>query len=539
MTSTLDFISVPEEKTFFKAQIYKVAIECRKFAMGEAIADSESSVSIRAKDLPPPRISQEKIDGLLNALNADPIVDSDSSSTKQERLNGREILIPAYGGVAFYEGVLCPEIRKNSESKVKEDEEIVYVHTIETKTTKKQQQNPPNEKDVAVVGLSDAIEWLQSHSTSLKLSLQSQTLESKAKTSTMVDATKPLNDSGPSKPPPDTKQMPAPTSKLSLQKSRSRIPDYHPDQAPAGPMFNISEEYSADGTRIVGEAVNLSTRLKAVYGDDNPENFNQPRSEDSKIEDEDAPFDPTIGKEQEGKLDVPATAAISDEEYDRISKRLEELALMEEQEAKREKEGRRKPAKTLGGKVGANQSTQTKKYKAKSKSNSSFGFQKGFLNKKATKTKTTTKTNTQTNTKAMNAAKRDSKSQQSGVTIDVSQNKIHEIPREGRQQPVPSRKPSQQDQGHVPQPIHGSRLLDTSVFSGEIVERTIPKGSSSRLNSGVISRDVAARVAANEQTQSLQHELAQQQQQRQARPKRVSRFRQQRQEEQHHHHQQR
>jgi len=493
--------------------------------MGDTTTNSDSLVSLRAKDLPPPRISQEKIDGLLKALTADPNFDSDLSSTKQQKLNGREVLIPAFGGVAFYEGQLCPEIRSKSESKVKEDEEIVYVHTIENKTTKKQQRNPPNEKDAAVVGLSEAIEWLISHSTSSGLSSQSQKLESRAKTKTVVDATKPLSDSGPSKPPPNTNQVPTPTPKSSLPKSRSRVPDYYPDQAPAGPMFNINEEYSADGTRIVGEAFNLSTRLKAVYGDDNPENFNQPRSEDSKMEDEDAPFDPTIEKEQKGKADQPATAAVSDEEYDRISKRLEELALVEEQEAKREKEGRRKPAKKIGGEVGTNPSSQAKKSKAKTKSSSSFGFQKGFLNKKTTKPKAT------------NTAKRDSKSAPSGVTIDVSQNKVHEIPREGRQQPVPTRKPSQQDQGDLPEPINGSRLLDTSVFSGQIAERTIPMGSSSLMNSGVISRDVAARVAANEQTQSLQHELEQHQQQRQARPKRVSRFRQQRQQEQHHHQQ--
>ena len=132
--------------------------------------------------------------------------------------------------------------------------------------------------------------------------------------------------------------------------------------------------------------------------------------------------------------------------------------------------------------------------------------------------------------KPKNQASKDSKpSATGGVTIDVSQNKVHEIPREGRQQPVPSRKP--QYQTSVDKSTNSNRLLDSSVFSGQISERRGPIGASVN-NSGVISKDVAARVAANEQTQSLQHELDQQQQQRQARPKRVSRFRQQRQQEQ-------
>ena len=114
-----------------------------------------------------------------------------------------------------------------------------------------------------------------------------------------------------------------------------------------------------------------------------------------------------------------------------------------------------------------------------------------------------------------------------GVTIDVSQNKIHEIPREGRQQPVPSRKP--QYQTPATQSITANKLLDSSVFSGNVSERSTTMGSQT-VSSGVISRDVAARVASNEQTQSLQNEL--EHQQRQARPKRVSRFRQQRQQEQ-------
>jgi len=482
--------------------------------MGDTNTNSAFPPTVEARDLPSLKLSQEKIDRLLKALAVNPILNSDLSSTAKQKLKGREVLVPAFGGVAFYEGELLPDTRSKPGSSTNEEEETVFIPTIET-TKKlaggKQQQNPPDEKDVTVVGLSEAIEWLQKYSMSSNESTKPQISGVKTTNTAAKVATKPPSGNGPSKPPPSTIPKSATTSKQSLPKSSSRAPNYYPNQAPAGSMFNINEEYSADGARIVGEAVNLSTRLKAVYGDDNPENF----SEDSKMEEDNAPFDPTLAEDKEKSV-TSAKDAVSDKDYDRISKRLEELALMEEEEAKREKEGRRKPAKPLGGEGRTKASTQTKK--TKGKSTSSFGFQKGFLNKKTSKTKKIPKTK---------PAKRDSTSSQSGVTIDVSQNKVHEIPREGRQQPVPARKPSQQDQGHVAQSSNDSRLLDASVFSGQISERTMPMGSSS---SGVISSDVAARVAANEQTQSLQHEL--QQQQRQARPKRVSRFRQQRQQEQ-------
>ena len=113
-----------------------------------------------------------------------------------------------------------------------------------------------------------------------------------------------------------------------------------------------------------------------------------------------------------------------------------------------------------------------------------------------------------------------------GVKIDLSKNKVHEIPREGRQMPIPKKQPHQQDQKFEEQYSRvnesNSRLLHSSVFSGRISERNEA--------TSVISADVAKRVAANEQTQSLQHELAQQQ--RQTRTKRVSRFKQERQQEQ-------
>ena len=515
-------------------------------------------------------LPREETDRLLRALTiADP-------SVAGSKLKGREVLVPVFGGVAFYEGELRPESRRKSGSgKEEEEEEIVYLSTAETtkrsdnqqqqqqrqRQRQQQQQKKNTEKDVIPVSLSDAIEWLSKNSTdAVEASSESKTEGATKQQAAPVPLQKSSN------------MQPTPVSR-----SRSREPGAA-QNAVAGPMFNINEEYSADGIRIVGEAINLSSRLKAVYGhgdndndttttpsnnknnnnNNNPENtkihHNPPpyaygtKGEDSKTEAENAPFDPTLVAEEttaSSSVNAASTKQVSDEEYHRISKRLEQLALMEEEESKREKDGRRKPAKPLGGGGSGGLSAVAQRAKPKSKS-SSFGFKKGFLNNNASASKkkvtnSKPKVSQDGDATAIATASYTTGAQSSGgVTIDVSQNKVHEIPREGKQQPVPVRKPPRNDRlFESPQPPHpnsttnANRLLDTSVFSGQISERRLPVSVPSPPM--VISADVAARVAANEQTSSLQHELEQQQrqhQQRQTRPKRVSRFKQQRQEEQ-------
>jgi hypothetical protein len=487
------------------------------------------------KTLPLPRLSREQIDRLLKSLPS-------------QTLGGREVMVPAFGGVAFYEGELRPETRckpDSSEKDEREEEEIVYINTATVETTNEssakqtkqqqhstqQQQKQPTENEITAVSFSDAIEWLRKHSTVAAAPSTAQTVEDQAAKTTLKATAKASVDPS-SKTPHINKQ--ASSSPRPLPSTTSGEPRFPDNDAPAGPMFNINEEYSTDGMRIVGEAVNLSSRLKAVYGDDNPQNFNQSHyaagGEESKTADEDAPFDPTLDDAAKDKgetpsAEIPTQKIVSDEDYDRIAKRLEELALMEEDESQRAKDGRKMPAKPLGGGGAKNARSKPKS------SSSSFSFKKGFLNtsssasskKKAIKTKVSAMT-------ATNKGTASTKNNSGGVTIDVSQNKVHEIPREGRQQPVPLRKPPPRDQAFVIQSTNtnnSNRLLDTSVFSGQISERKTPVPSP-----GVISGDVAARVAANEQTQNIQHELEQQQRQRQARPKRVSRFKQQRQQEQ-------
>lgn len=568
--------------------------------MCDTVSDYSTLIST-ARDgngLPPPMLSREKTDRLLRALTVDPSVPSSSSSSSspssppppQQKLKGREVLVPVFGGVAFYEGELRPESRRKSGSsgEEEEEEEIVYLSTAETTTRSgkqqqqhhHQQQNKSTEMDITPVSLWDAIEWLWKNST------HAVEASSKSKTEARTKNVAASNDK--TKPSDATKQQAAPapvqqsSNKQPTPYSRSREPGAAQNVV-AGPMFNINEEYSADGTRIVGEAVNLSSRLKAVYGDDDNDNTDDnnniyhtttpyaydTKGEDSKTEADDAPFDPTLVVEEttttaSSSVNAASTKQISDEEYSRISKRLEDLALMEEEESKRKKDGRRKPAKPLGGGGSGSEGVSAVAGRAKSKS-SSFGFKKGFLNNNAsaskkmamqTKPATTTTmsspkasqggdaTATATATASCTTAAFEVSAKQAsgGVTIDVSQNKVYEIPREGKQQPVPVRKPPRNDrlfeshQPPHPNNTNTNRFLDASVFSGQISERRLPVGALPLPPTPtVISADVAARVAANEQTNSLQHELEQQQRQhqlRQTRPKRVSRFKQQRQEEQ-------
>jgi len=573
--------------------------------------DGHGGLTTSGKSLPPPNLSIDEIDRFYKTLTTNSNGGKSSERTTTA-LKGRKVLVPAFGNIAFYEGELAP--------KTVDGDEIVYVSTPNAKnssaiTSKKttiplkeeqqyhaQKPTLPAKEDITPMRLSETIEWLKMNS-----SFAGKSEIAKATTKMVINDKEKMNNSS-----NDASISPSTAPKKPILKPSSPITTKPSSPTTSstsqGPMFNINEEYSADGRQIMGEAVNLSTRLKAVYGDQNPKQpWNNP---ESKTE--------AYTKEEDGGAASPAKEIpiskqkkqVSDQECDRISKRLEELALMEEEEAKRVKEGKKVPLRPLGGGAAKDGGKQRRSNNDKS----SFGFKKGFLNnssnsnksksnKKVTAKKTTvvgvTTTNANTTSPSSMPSKqndlsstqiqiklpqrdqkfedehsrfkisctkasppgdvttdtspnkiqrklpeRDKKFEEEhtrfklsckeeglepsggGVKIDLSKNKVHEIPREGRQMPIPKKQPPQQDQKFEEQYSrvneNNSRLLHSSVFSGQISERN--KATS------VISADVAKRVAANEQTQSLQHELAQQQ--RQTRTKRVSRFKQERQQEQ-------
>ena len=507
-----------------------------------------NTVSVDGKNLPPPGLSRESVDRLLRSLITDSGASSSSSSTELESqprhtLTGREVLIPAFGGkAAFFEGRLSPEMRSKSRggsigNGKEEEEEIIYVSApapnSKHRPTKRQPKPPSTESDRIPVSVSDAIEWLRKHSS--EPNDVARTTSTKRTPATTATGDTSTVDGRPA-PTAPTKQPPP---------SRPRASD--PGGAPPGmPMVNINEEYAADGRRIVGEAVDLSSRLRAVYGDDRPENLGKSPTggvEESKSEAADAPFDPTLGGHTTATTKPSKAKTVTDEEYDRISRRLEELALMEEESQKK------KPAKPLGGRNGGGTVGSIPKTE---KNSSSFGFQKGFLNKKKKKKKPCCspdsnkknnccekKTASATKTVDTEPSKKESfegsGNEDRGVKIDVSKNRVHEIPREGRQQPVPPRKTAESATG-ASTAGDNHRLVDASVFTGRVAERTNAMGGSvSAMPPVSMSADAAARVAANEQTRNLQHELEQQRRRQQARPKRVSRFKMQRQQEQQQH----
>eukprot|EP00536_Pseudo-nitzschia_multiseries_P009315 jgi/Psemu1/22888/gm1.22888_g len=540
-----------------------------------------STGQTKESSLPPPNISRDEIDRLLNALlmPTDQTASEKSSPPYSQKLAGREVLIPAFGtGVAFFEGELRPKTRAkavhgsgSSSSKNDEEEEMVCISTapqtncVAGQRASAQKQKPnnasiPTNEDLVSVSLSDALDWLRKHSSFANSEIAGSTVrkpgppakESPQTPAPKVTTAKPKPTAA-GKPKPEIPNANTTTAKATNIGTGTSTSTEHSRMDEVSPiMFNINEEYDEHGKRVYGEAVNLSSRLQAVYGDASPSHSDTNYSEEK---DDSTGGGPTsTSMHAKGEENMPAAKkkkkVVSDEEYDKISRRLEELALLEEEEAKRKKQMRSSP-KTLGS------TSKKTAASSSSSSSSSFGFKKGFLNStkrsspkkksppavaKSTTNATTLKSMPTTSTPKPNGSEDPvPKIPSGGVTINTSKNQIHEIPREGRQQPLPQRNTQQQQQQQqqiAPLPsthnatASSTRLLDSSVFSGHISERPAVPSSSSSSSSSAISAETAARLAANEQTQSLQHELAQHEQQMSSKPRRVSRFKQQRQQEQ-------
>jgi hypothetical protein len=211
-----------------------------------------------------------------------------------------------------------------------------------------------------------------------------------------------------------------------------------------GGFVEIQEEYNPGGKQVHGTVVDVSKQLSAIWNNALEPALEIPSNNHNNDGDDDD-FEP--------KIEEPPLKPISDQEYESLSQRLEELARLEEEAAKP---------------------------KSKSKS-SSFGFKKGFLtsNNKAKaakkkkpsnaattsseqpKTTTTTQsipTAPSTTSNLPSAETNSTKSPSGGVSFDTSQNQVQEIPRIGTN-PVP------------PKTTTKSRPLDANIFSGIIQER--------------------------------------------------------------------
>ncbi|OEU19470.1 hypothetical protein FRACYDRAFT_235524 [Fragilariopsis cylindrus CCMP1102] len=494
-------------------------------------------------------LSQDQIDQLLKVMTTTttataPTSSSSSSSssshqTKLAKLKGRDVLIP-FNKIAFYEGELNPEtiltqsttkLDTNDDNKVTNvggnkgdvdddggggdgEVEIVYVN-LTTETTASTSSSSSNcDNNLHRMTVPDTINWLRSSSSSLK-----STSKPKPKpTSTLKP--KEINVDG----------------RENKNSSNRRDDDGGGSSGapiPSVSVFNIQEEYTADGKCVFGKAVDLSARIQHVYGKNGNGDGDNNENDESKSDDDDVSSDKcdsdsgtdTVAADIDGVVSSSKKKEVSDEEYDRIAKRLDELALLEQQEANMK--GRRPKSKPLGS------------------TSSGFGFKKGFLNNNNNSSSTNKKKKKKQllSSEEMNATsnsrerKISSSSSVGGgdrdrVTIDTSKNKIREIPREGNQQPLPIRKTNntttvqnnQQQQQQHQQQQHNTRMLDRSIFSGQISERKTNNINTTTNTTPVIISETTASTPTSSATttQEVQEPM---------KKKRVSRFKQQLQQE--------
>jgi hypothetical protein len=252
--------------------------------------------------------------------------------------------------------------------------------------------------------------------------------------------------------------------------------------SPSGlPFFEIREEFDQQGNEIRSEAINVAKELEYLQ-----------RNEDDKV---DAAIRATPPSDvvvvEEGAKTI---AALSEEEYQDLASRLEELAMMEE-EAEAKKKTNQTSSKRLQG----------------------SGWSKGFLNKKKPAKKNPVKSavaaaNTSLAAAAavteQAAAPRTAKK----VGFQEKDNQIKEIPRVGERS-VPSRTV-------VPAEAPPSRQIEASVFNGVIQERPAA--------TAVVQERTAAHEPKKKLSRFAQQRLDQQQEAAAA-PRKVSRFAQERQ----------
>ena len=490
-------------------------------------------------------LSQDQIDQLLKVMTTTttataPTSSSSSSSssshqTKLAKLKGRDVLIP-FNRIAFYEGELNPEttltqpttkLDTNDDNKVANvggnkgdvdddggggsgEAEVVYVNstteTTATTTIASTSSSSSNyDNNLHRMTVPDTINWLRSSSSSLK--------------STSKPKPKPTSTLKPKEIKVDGRE-----NKNSSNRRDDDGGGSSGAPIPSVSVFNIQEEYTADGKCVFGKAVDLSARIQHVYGKNGNGDGDNNENDESKSDDDNVSSDKcdsdsgtdTVAADIDGVVSSSKKKEVSDEEYDRIAKRLDELALLEQQEANMK--GRRPKSKPLGS------------------TSSGFGFKKGFLNNNNNNNSSSTnkkkkkkqlQSSEEMNATSNNRERKISSSSSVGggdrdrVTIDTSKNKIREIPREGNQQPLPIRKTNntttvQYNQQQHQQQQHNTRMLDRSIFSGQISERNTNNINTTTNTTPVIISETTASTPTSQEPMKK---------------KRVSRFKQQLQQE--------
>ena len=335
----------------------------------------------------------------LSTGQVDRLVETLFSNNDEPKLKGRSVLIP-FSKQAFLEGELDPTTTTADGEKAQEQVRVVVDSQIQTVTT------------------GEAKLWLEQYSSGKQTK----------KTTT-------VNDKEP------TIQPPLPRQKSKKHNPKAVIPSPPPDLSFGG-FVEIQEEYNADGKQVRGNAIDVSRQLNEIW-----KNASEPPLQPTFVMSSQEEESDMINSEE--KELVPKRPPISDEAYEQLSKRLDELARMEE-----EAEEEAKNPKPM-------------KIKKASKQTSSSGWKKGFLtssNAKTPKAKAKPRKKTSAVSRPMNdettiIERSVGKNSSSSVSFDTTQNQIQEIPRVGTQ-PVPPKTGS-------------SKSLQESIFSGIIEERPV------------------------------------------------------------------
>ena len=491
-------------------------------------------------------LSPTQIDDLLHVMAPASTATAGLAATEvlPSKLHGRDVFIPL-NAIAFYAGTLTPETVTTTTATTttadpnttnttttgiitqnEKEEEIVYVHPTHngttTKTTKQKSNFNKNIQGMHRMTVSDTMDWLTRHSSSASSSLASSKSATTA-TATGTEINKKGKTIATTKKKKTITTNSTTTTRAAAATSTSSVPVTKLATPVLPRVFNITEEYNAAGHCVVSEALDLSSRIEQIYGNNDPrvdekgEGGGKINSTTATVKDSNETITPL-------PLSPKKKKQLSDAEYTRITQRLEELELLESENEQQQQQQQQ-------------QHSRNSKQKA---SSSGFGFKKGFLTKNTSRTtkkkqkkKTPTRTTSNPTSKishnrnvlaweqaqshqpppsppnlgtaiaaappAAGAAERSNKTsamtthhttsrttttpalKRTGVTIDTTQNQILEIPREGRQQPVPKKMTIKNPSGitstsstNTPSPAFtdtGTRMLDASVFTGKILER--------------------------------------------------------------------
>lgn len=210
------------------------------------------------------------------------------------------------------------------------------------------------------------------------------------------------------------KKEPASESDSEQEERSSAEPTTNTPSKPSVPFIEIREEVDDVGKPLRAEKIDVTDQLRHLI-DRKSHASSHDLAEDDELE-------------VLGELD-PLPRQLTTEEFDKLTARMDELAMMEE----------------TGGELPVpNSQPDVPRPSSEKDVAVSKGWSKGFLNK--SKQKKAVKRTPRTNEATAAASK----------TVTFGGDAIHEIPKEGNQHPLPSRQ---------------TRPIESSIFSGVVQER--------------------------------------------------------------------